>query len=105
MQELDNRFSSTQLCRQSTSRRPAGARQDAAHRQSGLGKVVKENESQLGRLDIATLKPGDVIEGRYSSSKRSAKALSVPYCSWKTPWYEERLILKFLNPNVPRTKR
>src|SRR5258706_7055489 len=65
-----------------------------------LAKVVKENESKLDRLDIATLKPGDVIEGRYKFIEKIGKGAFGTVLLMEDTVVEERLILKFLNPNV-----
>jgi serine/threonine-protein kinase len=65
-----------------------------------LAKVVKENESKMERLDIATLKPGDVIEGRYKFIEKIGKGAFGTVLLMEDTVVEERLILKFLNPNV-----
>ncbi len=51
-------------------------------------RAVKEAEKMAGpqKLDIQTLKTGDIIEGRYKYVERSARARSAPCCSWKTRW-------------------
>jgi len=100
MQELDNRFSSTQLA----ANQRAVALQEPAKTllidNQDLAKVVKENESKLDRLDIATLKPGDVIEGRYKFIEKIGKGAFGTVLLMEDTVVEERLILKFLNPNV-----
>jgi HEAT repeat protein/tRNA A-37 threonylcarbamoyl transferase component Bud32 len=100
MQELDNRFSSTQLA----ANQRAVALQEPAKTllidNQDLAKVVKENESKLERLDIATLKPGDVIEGRYKFIEKIGKGAFGTVLLMEDTVVEERLILKFLNPNV-----
>jgi serine/threonine-protein kinase len=100
MQELDNRFSSTQLA----ANQRAEALQEPAKTllidNQDLAKVVKENEAQAARLDIATLKPGDVIEGRYKFIEKIGKGAFGTVLLMEDTVVEERLILKFLNPNV-----
>jgi HEAT repeat protein/tRNA A-37 threonylcarbamoyl transferase component Bud32 len=100
MQELDNRFSSTQLA----ANQRAVALQEPAKTllidNQDLAKVVKENESKMERLDIATLKPGDVIEGRYKFIEKIGKGAFGTVLLMEDTVVEERLILKFLNPNV-----
>src|SRR5450631_2588352 len=100
MQELDNRFSSTQLA----ANQRAVALQEPAKTllidNQELAKVVKENESKMERLDIATLKPGDVIEGRYKFIEKIGKGAFGTVLLMEDTVVEERLILKFLNPNV-----
>jgi HEAT repeat protein/tRNA A-37 threonylcarbamoyl transferase component Bud32 len=100
MQELDNRFSSTQLA----ANQRAVALQEPAKTllidNQDLARVVKENESKTERLDIATLKPGDVIEGRYKFIEKIGKGAFGTVLLMEDTVVEERLILKFLNPNV-----
>jgi HEAT repeat protein/tRNA A-37 threonylcarbamoyl transferase component Bud32 len=52
------------------------------------------------RLDIATLKPGDVIEGRYKFIDKIGKGAFGTVLLVEDTVVDERLILKFLNPNV-----
>ncbi|HLZ99928.1 MAG TPA: HEAT repeat domain-containing protein [Steroidobacteraceae bacterium] len=100
VQELDNRFSSTQLA----ANQRAAALQEPAKtlliENPDLAKVVKESEAQAARLDIATLKPGDVIEGRYKFIEKIGKGAFGTVLLMEDTVVEERLILKFLNPNV-----
>ena len=101
LQELDNRFSVTQLA---ANQRAAQMREPAKTLlidNQELAKVVKENEAATtGRLDIATLKPGDVIEGRYKFIEKIGKGAFGTVLLMEDTVVEERLILKFLNPNV-----
>jgi hypothetical protein len=87
-------------CRQSARRADAGAGEDPAHRQSGIGERHPENEAQAAKLDIALLKPGDVIEGRYKFIEKIGKGAFGTVLLMEDTVVEERLILKFLNPNV-----
>ncbi len=52
------------------------------------------------RLDIQTLKPGDIIEGRYKFIERIGKGAFGTVLLMEDTVVDERLILKFLNPNV-----
>ena len=67
-----------------------------------LAKVVKQDRRYRGsaKLDIATLKPGDVIEGRYKFIEKIGKGAFGTVLLMEDTVVEERLILKFLNPNV-----
>ena len=102
MQELDNRFSATQII----ANERAVAMQEPAKTllidNQELAKVVKENEAKAesSRLDIGTLKPGDVIEGRYKYIEKIGKGAFGTVLLMEDTVVEERLILKFLNPNV-----
>jgi serine/threonine-protein kinase len=54
----------------------------------------------LPRLDISTLKPGDIIEGRYKYIDRIGRGAFGTVLLMEDTVVDERLILKFLNPNV-----
>jgi serine/threonine-protein kinase len=100
MQELDNRFSTQQVA---ANQRAAQLQEPAKTMlldNQELAKVVKENEAKLERLDIATLKPGDIIEGRYKYIEKIGKGAFGTVLLMEDTVVEERLILKFLNPNV-----
>jgi serine/threonine-protein kinase len=63
---------------------------------------IKEAEKMAGpqKLDITTLKPGDIIEGRYKYVERIGKGAFGTVLLMEDTVVDERLILKFLNPNV-----
>jgi HEAT repeat protein/tRNA A-37 threonylcarbamoyl transferase component Bud32 len=65
-------------------------------------RAVKEAEKLAGpqKLDIQTLKPGDIIEGRYKYVERIGKGAFGTVLLMEDTVVDERLILKFLNPNV-----
>ena len=52
------------------------------------------------RLDIATLNPGDMVEGRYKYIDKIGKGAFGTVLLMEDTVVDERLILKFLNPNV-----
>jgi serine/threonine-protein kinase len=52
------------------------------------------------RLDINTLKPGDILEGRYKYIDRIGRGAFGTVLLMEDTVVDERLILKFLNPNV-----
>ena len=52
------------------------------------------------KLDIQTLKPGDIIEGRYKYIDRIGRGAFGTVLLMEDTVVDERLILKFLNPNV-----
>jgi HEAT repeat protein/tRNA A-37 threonylcarbamoyl transferase component Bud32 len=52
------------------------------------------------RLDIQTLRPGDIIEGRYKYIDRIGRGAFGTVLLMEDTVVDERLILKFLNPNV-----
>ncbi|MDP8985078.1 MAG: HEAT repeat domain-containing protein [Pseudomonadota bacterium] len=100
MQELDNRFSSTQLAANQRAAQLQEPAKTLLIDNQELAKVVRENEAQMSRLDIATLKPGDVIEGRYKFIEKIGKGAFGTVLLMEDTVVEERLILKFLNANV-----
>ena len=51
-------------------------------------------------LDISTLKPGDVLDGRYKYIEKIGKGAFGTVLLMEDTVVDERLILKFLNPNV-----
>ena len=67
--------------------------------EAAVGQAVKHADS-TSRLDISTLKPGDVIEGRYKFIDRIGRGAFGTVLLMEDTVVDERLILKFLNPNV-----
>jgi serine/threonine-protein kinase len=66
-----------------------------------VAQVVQQVANASGpRLDISTLTPGDVIEGRYKYIERIGRGAFGTVLLMEDTVVEERLILKFLNPNV-----
>ena len=61
---------------------------------------AERGQAQAAKLDINTLKPGDVIEGRYKFIEKIGKGAFGTVLLMEDTVVEERLILKFLNPNV-----
>jgi eukaryotic-like serine/threonine-protein kinase len=57
-------------------------------------------KAQAARLDIQTLKPGDILEGRYKYIDRIGRGAFGTVLLMEDTVVDERLILKFLNPNV-----
>jgi eukaryotic-like serine/threonine-protein kinase len=60
---------------------------------------VRQAEA-AARLDIGTLKPGDILEGRYKYIDRIGRGAFGTVLLMEDTVVDERLILKFLNPNV-----
>src|SRR5688572_23917922 len=63
-------------------------------------KKAEESAATTAKLDISTLKPGDVMEGRYKFIEKIGKGAFGTVLLMEDTVVEERLILKFLNPNV-----
>ena len=66
-----------------------------------VAKVVAQvANSSAPKLDINTLTPGDIIEGRYKYIERIGRGAFGTVLLMEDTVVDERLILKFLNPNV-----
>jgi eukaryotic-like serine/threonine-protein kinase len=63
-------------------------------------RIARGQVEGLQPLDIQTLKPGDVIEGRYKYIDRIGRGAFGTVLLMEDTVVDERLILKFLNPNV-----
>jgi serine/threonine-protein kinase len=102
MQELDNRFSTQQIVANQRAEKMQEPAKTLLIDNQELAKVVKkiEDTPAAAKLDIATLKSGDVIEGRYKFIEKIGKGAFGTVLLMEDTVVEERLILKFLNPNV-----
>src|SRR5258707_189920 len=102
IQELDNRFSTQQIAANQRAEKMQEPAKTLLIDNAALEKAVKQSEetAAAARLDIATLKPGDVIEGRYKFIEKIGKGAFGTVLLMEDTVVEERLILKFLNPNV-----
>ncbi len=102
LHELDNRFSTQQIAANQRAQKMQEPSKTLLIDNVELAKVVKQNEETAAsaKLDIVTLKPGDVIEGRYKFIEKIGKGAFGTVLLMEDTVVEERLILKFLNPNV-----
>ena len=100
IEEIDNRFTSTGVSSQSK----VAAKVSESARTLLLDKVdvesVIKKAEDSSRLDISTLKSGDLIEGRYKFIEKIGKGAFGTVLLVEDTVVDERLILKFLNPNV-----
>ena len=62
--------------------------------------AARAGAKETAALDIQTLKPGDILEGRYKYLDRIGKGAFGTVLLMEDTVVDERLILKFLNPNV-----
>src|SRR6185436_2283483 len=67
--------------------------------EASIAAAAKQAEA-AAKLDISQLKPGDVIEGRYKYIDRIGRGAFGTVLLMEDTVVDERLILKFLNPNV-----
>src|SRR3984885_3229091 len=100
MTELDNRFSTQQIAANQHAERMQEPAKTLLIDNADLAQVVQDHEVQAAKLDIATLKTGDIIEGRYKYIEKIGKGAFGTVLLMEDTVVEERLILKFLNPNV-----
>jgi eukaryotic-like serine/threonine-protein kinase len=98
--ELDNRFSQTQLAANVRAEKMQEPAKTLLVDNADIAAVVRQQEIQAGKLDIATLKSGDIIEGRYKFIEKIGKGAFGTVLLMEDTVVEERLILKFLNANV-----
>jgi serine/threonine-protein kinase len=112
LSELDSRFGPSLT---TTGSRPAGGATGTAGAGAAAGPtdtgrtmlidsadvaaLMKAAETQA-RLDISSLKPGDLIEGRYKFVEKIGKGAFGTVLLFEDTVVQERLILKFLNPSV-----
>ncbi|MBS0365614.1 MAG: protein kinase [Proteobacteria bacterium] len=64
-----------------------------------LAQATRQSQT-IAALDIQTLKPGDILEGRYKYIDRIGRGAFGTVLLMEDTVVDERLILKFLNPNV-----
>ena len=121
LRELDDRFSVTVLAENERAKKIAENTKtllvdnadlerllQEAKEQSAVAEVDGDGEVQPAAvpapapavLDISTLNPGDVIEGRYKYIEKIGKGAFGTVLLMEDTVVDERLILKFLNPNV-----
>jgi tRNA A-37 threonylcarbamoyl transferase component Bud32 len=97
--DLDARFSSGVIAARAGAARMVEPSRTLLMERNDLSAALPHApESQ--RLDISTLKPGDVLEGRYKFIEKIGKGAFGTVLLMEDTVVDERLILKFLNPNV-----
>ncbi len=101
LQQLDNRYSASIVAANQKAAQFAEPAKTLLMDNRELEAVVKSAEAiHSQKLDIATLKPGDIIEGRYKFIEKIGKGAFGTVLLMEDTVVDERLILKFLNPNV-----
>src|ERR1700722_7972459 len=100
MLELDNRFSTQQIAATQRAEKMQEPAKTLLIDNQDIAKIVQEQEVEKAKLDIATLKSGDIIEGRYKFIEKIGKGAFGTVLLMEDTVVEERLILKFLNANV-----
>jgi len=98
LHNLDNRFSATAIAARHEAEKFAEPAKTLLLDAADIHEVMQAQQQQL--LDISTLNPGDVIEGRYKFIQKIGKGAFGTVLLVEDTVVDERLILKFLNPNV-----
>jgi serine/threonine-protein kinase len=103
MTEIDNRFSTQNIAANQRALQMQEPAKTLLVDNQEIAAVIRETEAAQAasaKLDITTLKPGDVIEGRYKFIEKIGKGAFGTVLLMEDTVVEERLILKFLNANV-----
>jgi len=101
LQDLDARFSSTQaLANLKTEAIVAAPARTMLMENADVRMLVEQNEANAQRLDISTLSPGDILDGRYKYIEKIGKGAFGTVLLMEDTVVDERLVLKFLNPAV-----
>jgi serine/threonine-protein kinase len=104
IKSIDERFSPSQIEEQEKAQRFAEPTRTLLLDEKDVGALMRGGGGGTGpvqqRLDITTLKAGDVIEGRYKYVRKIGKGAFGTVLLVTDQVVEEDLILKFLNPNV-----
>jgi HEAT repeat protein/tRNA A-37 threonylcarbamoyl transferase component Bud32 len=105
LSDLDTKFGGTSIATSPGMLTPAAAAARADQQRTLLiesadvSAIMKQAESSQ-RLDIATLRAGDVLEGRYKYVERIGRGAFGTVLLMEDTVVDERLVLKFLNPSI-----
>jgi len=99
IEDIDSRFSSGAMEAQQKAAKMAEPARTLLLDKADI-EAIMHREAAAQKLDISTLKTGDVIEGRYRFIEKIGKGAFGTVLLVEDTVVEERLILKFLNPNV-----
>jgi HEAT repeat protein/tRNA A-37 threonylcarbamoyl transferase component Bud32 len=103
IEDIDARYSSTAVAAQALAVKMQEPARTLLIDRGDVDAVIKRAEESAAasqKLDISTLKPGEIIEGRYKFIEKIGKGAFGTVLLVEDTVVEERLILKFLNPNV-----
>ncbi len=97
--KLDNRFSTAAVKAAEKQERLAAPNRTLLVEPAEVEKIVRAAES-APTFDVSMLNPGDIIENRYKFIQKIGKGAFGTVVLVEDTVVDERLILKFLNPNV-----
>jgi serine/threonine-protein kinase len=109
LKEIDAKFSETVLAENERAKRITEHTRTMLLENEELEKIIATHRATLdetlaeegpGILDISKLEPGDVIDNRYKFIEKIGKGAFGTVLLMQDQVVDERLILKFLNPNV-----
>jgi serine/threonine-protein kinase len=98
-EDLDSRFATAAVAVRDDAARMMEPSRTLLMERADIDTLVRQSREQA-RLDISTLQPGDVLEGRYKYVQKIGKGAFGTVLLMEDTVVEERLVLKFLNPNV-----
>jgi len=99
IEDMDSRFSKTAVAQREGAARMAEPSRTLLVERADIEGIMKQSR-EAQRLDISSLKSGDVLEGRYTYIQKIGKGAFGTVLLMEDKVVDERLILKFLNPNV-----
>jgi HEAT repeat protein/tRNA A-37 threonylcarbamoyl transferase component Bud32 len=99
VEDLDARFSTGALAARAGAAKMAEPARTLLVERPDIEGLMKQSR-EAPRLDISTLKPGEVLEGRYTYVQKIGKGAFGTVLLMEDKVVDEQLILKFLNPNV-----
>jgi len=97
--QIDNQFSTSSFEAGQKAERMAEPAHTLLAESDASGKIAQALDAAT-KLDVSKLKPGDVIESRYRFIEKIGKGAFGTVVLVEDTVVDERLILKFLNPNV-----
>jgi HEAT repeat protein/tRNA A-37 threonylcarbamoyl transferase component Bud32 len=107
LKELDAKFSETVLAEnvraekmQEHTKTLLIDDEDLSELMAADAEAKKDATAEIQMLDISKLEPGDIVDGRYKYIEKIGKGAFGTVLLMQDQVVEERLILKFLNPNV-----
>jgi serine/threonine-protein kinase len=98
IENLNQRFSPTAIAARDDAEKFVEPAKTLLMDAQDIHKVMETQKAPT--LDISTIKPGDIIEGRYKYIKKIGKGAFGTVLLMEDTVVDEQLILKFLNPNV-----
>lgn len=98
IKEIDAKFSRSVMEENIRAEKIADQSKTLLIENEDIDSIIEAPEQQI--LDIATLEPGAVIDGRYKYIEKIGKGAFGTVLLMQDQVVDERLILKFLNPNV-----